>query len=249
MWIDLPKPTIIAHRGDSAYAPENTLSAFQQAAVKGADAVEFDVKLTSDRQVIVLHDQKVDRTTNGKGDIRALPFAAVKELDAGVQYPGKFPGEKIPSLEEVFETVGRKLFLNIELTNYSSPNDELVSKVTDLVNRHGLQGRVLFSSFFAHNLQKARRFLPEVPRGLLTMPGVLGIWGRTIGWRADFAALNPFRTDVNLRLVNQIHKAGKLINVWTVTVKPDIERMVDICVDGIITDDPALALNLAGRIV
>jgi glycerophosphoryl diester phosphodiesterase len=247
MWNDQLSPVVCAHRGDKAFAPENTLSAFRQAADKGADAIEFDVKLTSDGQVIVLHDQTVDRTTNGTGNIAKLPLVALLDLDAGIQFPGKFPGEKIPTLEQVFETVGKRLYMNVELTNYSTPNDLLVSKVADLVRKHGMQTRVLFSSFFSRNLHKARMLIPEVPCGLLTLPGLMGSWGRTFTWRGNYAALHPYMTDVDPGLVFRIHAAGKRVNVWTVTAEADIKRMIGLGVDGIITDDPALVLGILGR--
>jgi glycerophosphoryl diester phosphodiesterase len=247
MWTDLPGPVVVAHRGDKAHAPENTLSAFKMAADKGADAVEFDVKLTADGYVVVLHDQTVDRTTNGLGNVAKLPLAALQDLDAGVQFPGQFPGEKIPTLEDVFSSLGDRLYMNVELTNYSTPNDALVSKVVDLVKKHGMEKRVLFSSFFARNLQKANTLVPEVPRGLLTMSGLLGVWGRTFGWRGDYAALHPFMTDVNAGLMFRVHAAGKRINAWTVNTETDMKRMIGFGVDGIITDDPALALKIIGR--
>jgi glycerophosphoryl diester phosphodiesterase len=247
MWNDLPVPIVIGHRGDKLYAPENTLSSFKQAAEKGADAVEFDVKLTADQQVIVLHDPTVDRTTNGSGKVAKLSLEEIRRFDAGIQYPGKFPNEKIPTLEEVFETVGRRLFMNIELTNYSTPNDGLVTKVVELVKNHGMENRVLFSSFFPWNLQKAGTLLPETPCALLTMRGWKGYLGRSFGWRGGCAALNPFMTDVNAGLVFRVHTAGKRINAWTVTAEDDIKRMIGLGVDGIITGDPALTFRLLGR--
>jgi glycerophosphoryl diester phosphodiesterase len=247
MWNEIPSPIIIAHRGDKAFSPENTLSAFKQAASKGADAIEFDVKLTADGTVIILHDQTVDRTTNGTGNISKIPFSALRELDAGVQFPGKFVGERVPTLEEVFETVGKTLFMNIELTNYSTPNDALVEKVVDLVKKHRMQGRVFFSSFFTRNLNKARQLLPKVPGGLLTLPGYLGWWGRTFGWRGGYKALNPFITDTTARLVERVHAAAKQIIVWTVNMEKDINRMISLAVDGIITDDPGFVIHLSGR--
>jgi glycerophosphoryl diester phosphodiesterase len=247
MWTEMPSPTVVAHRGDKVHAPENTLSAFKLAAEKGADAVEFDVKLTTDGQVIVLHDPTVDRTTDGTGNVAQLPLAALRDLDAGAWFSGQFRGEKIPTLDEVFETVGKRIHMNVELTNYSTPRDALVPKVVELVKKHGLESRVLFSSFFVRNLRKARLLLPEVPRGLLTMSGLLGYWGRTFGWRGDYAALNPYLTDVNAGLVHRLHAAGKRLNVWTVNAEVDLKRMVGLGVDGIITDDPALALRLLGR--
>jgi len=247
MWNDLPVPIVIGHRGDKLYAPENTLSSFKQAAEKGADGVEFDVKLTADQQVIVLHDPTVDRTTNGSGKVAKLSLEEIRRFDAGIQYPGKFPNEKIPTLEEVFETVGRRLFMNIELTNYSTPNDGLVTKVVELVKNHGMENRVLFSSFFPWNLQKAGTLLPETPCALLTMRGWKGYLGRSFGWRGGCAALNPFMTDVNAGLVFRVHTAGKRINAWTVTAEDDIKRMIGLGVDGIITGDPALTFRLLGR--
>jgi len=195
----------------------------------------------------VLHDLSVNRTTNGTGNSSKMSLAALKDLDAAVQFPGQFPGERIPCLDEVFETVGKLIYMNIELTNYSTPNDALVLKVAELVKKYGMQRRVLFSSFFIHNLQRARLLLPETPRGLLTLPGILGFWGRIFGWRGDFAALNPHMTDVNAGLVNRVQAAGKRVNAWTVTLESDMKRMIALGVDGIITGDLSLTLRLLGR--
>jgi glycerophosphoryl diester phosphodiesterase len=223
MWIDLPRPIIIAHRGDKTHAPENTLAAFQIAAENGADAIEFDVKLTADGQVIALHDPTVDRTTNGTGSISHLPFAAVRELDAGAWFSEKFRGERIPTLDEILETVGKRLFINIELTNYATPFDNLVPRVVDSVKKHGLTNRTLFSSFFARNLQITRSLLPEVPRGILCMRGKLGSWGRKFTWRGDYFALHPYWTDVTPGLVNLVQAAGKRVHAWTVNPEEDLK--------------------------
>jgi glycerophosphoryl diester phosphodiesterase len=247
MWKDLSRPIVIAHRGDKVNAPENTLSAFKLAAEMGADAVEFDVKLTSDGQVVILHDQTVDRTTNGIGNIASLTLSAASKLEANVQFPGQFPGEKIPTLDDVFETVGRHLHMNVELTNYATPGDSLVFKVVEVIKKHGLQERVLFSSFLARNLRKASELLPVVPRGLLTISGLLGFWGRTLGWRGDYYALHPYLTDVNPGMIDRVHASGKRINVWTVNAENDMKNMIGLGVDGIITDNPAQALRLLGR--
>jgi glycerophosphoryl diester phosphodiesterase len=248
MWDDLPAPIVIGHRGDKLYSPENTLSSFTQAAEKGADAVEFDVKLTADRQVVVIHDQTVNRTTNGSGNISKLSLDAIRKFDAGIQFPGQFSKEKIPTLEEVFDTVGKRVLMNVELTNYATPADGLVPIVVDLVKKHGMENRVLFSSFFSWNLKLAGRLLPGTPRALLTMRGWKGYWGRSLGWRGDYMALNPFFTDINASMVNRLHASGKRVFAWTVTPEAGIQKMIRLGVDGIITGDPALTLHLLGRI-
>jgi glycerophosphoryl diester phosphodiesterase len=248
MWPDIPVPVVFAHRGDCAHAPENTLAAFTMAADKGAPAIEFDVKLSADGHVIVLHDQSLDRTTDGNGDVRNLPLAALRELDAGARFPGQFRGERIPTLEEVFETVGKRLYMNVELTNYATPLDRLVPKVVELVRRFGLEKRVLFSSFFPHNLLKAAKLLPDAPRGLLAWAGWMGWWGRAFGFRSDvYAALHPHMRDVSSGLVECVHAAGRRVHAWTVNAADDIKRLTSLGVDGLFTDDPALALELLGR--
>lgn len=247
MWTSIPRPIIIAHRGDKSHAPENTLAAFSLAAEKKADAIEFDVKLSADGQVVVLHDQTVDRTTNGKGNVSMLPLAAIKELDAGTWFSEQFRSERIPTLDEVFETVGKRVLMNVELTNYANPNDELVPRVAELVKKHALQNRILFSSFFSRNLRKARSLLPEVACGLLASSGILGLWARSFGWRGDFLALHPYLKEASPTLIRRVHAAGKRLHVWTVNSEEDLKRMIDLGVDAIFTDDPGLILHLLGR--
>jgi glycerophosphoryl diester phosphodiesterase len=247
MWTDISRPTVIAHRGDKTHAPENTLAAFKAAIENGADAVEFDVKLTADGQVIVLHDRTVNRTTNGKGYIYKLPSAAVRELDAGAWFSEDFRGERIPTLDEVFETIGKRLYIDIELSNYATPGDALVGKVVELIKKHNIQDQILFSSFFPFNLRKARSLLPKVPTGLLTMRGKKGFLGRSLGWRGNYYALHPYFTDVTPGLTKQVQAAGKRVYVWTVNAAEDQKRMISLGVDAIITDDPKLTLQLLGR--
>jgi len=248
MWFDLPCPMIIGHRGDSAHAPENTLSAFQAALLAGADAIEFDVKLTSDGRVVIIHDQSLERTTNGTGRVVEKSLGELRSLEAGAHFPGRHPGERIPTLDEVFDQFGRQLFMNIELTNYLTPQDGLVAAVIELVRRFKMEDRILFSSFLPWNLSIARRALPNIPCGLLTMRGWMGAWGRKIGWRAKtYAALHPFYTDVDEGMVERVHAAGKRFNVWTVNAEEDLRRMIGYGVDGLITDDPALAGRLTHR--
>lgn len=250
MFTKLPQPVIFAHRGASAHAPENTLAAFKLALDQGAPAIEFDVKLSSDGQAVVIHDQTVDRTTDGSGNVAGLPLAALREFDAGSWFAageGRFRGEKIPTLDEVFETVGHTLFMNIELTNYATPLDGLVPAVVKLVEKHGLEEQVLFSSFFPHNLMNAARLLPSAPRGQLIWPGWAGTWQRIWGGLIDIQAEHSWKDDITTHTVKSAHRRGRRVHVWTVNLATDLRRLLACGVDGVFTDDPLVALEILGH--
>lgn len=236
-----PTPIVFAHRGASAHAPENTLASFELAARQGAPAIEFDVKLSSDRQVVIIHDQTLDRTTNGAGSVTSKPLAALRELDAGSWFSPEFHGEKIPTLDEVFEAVGKKVLINVELTNYATPFDGLVYEVAALIKKHGLQERIIFSSFFFTNLVIAGRLLPEVSRGQLILEGSAGWWQRAAAGWMSLNAEHPYLTDVNAELVKKLHARGRRVHVWTVNDPEDMRRLRALGVDGIFTDDPIVA--------
>ncbi len=239
---ELNRPTIFAHRGACAHAPENTLASFNLAVEHGADAIELDAKLSSDGQIIVHHDQTVNRTTDGKGRVAELPLAALRELDAGSFFAPEFQGEKIPLLEEVLDGVGRKLFVNIELTNYATPNDGLAEKVVELVKRMKLQERVLFSSFYPGNLQTTAHLLPNVPVGLLAEPSIKGWLARSpITLKISPRAIHPYLIDATARMIRREHARGRRVHVWTVNSPADMRRLFAADVDGIFTDDPRLA--------
>lgn len=238
-------PAFFAHRGASAYAPENTLAAFALAAQQGAPAIELDAKLTADRQVIVFHDLTLKRTTNGFGWLRGRSLAELRELDAGSWFSSAHHKEKIPLLSEVFETVGERLIINIELTNYASLNDGLVYEVVELIKKHGLQDRVFFSSFAPGNLALAARLLPDVPRGQLSYPGWLGLWQRWNARRAPgLASEQPYWRDITPRLVADVHARGRRVYTWTVNQPEEMRRFWQMGVDSIFTDDPPRALEI-----
>jgi len=247
MLTSLPQPVIFAHRGASAHAPENTLAAFELALSQGADGIELDVKLSADGSVVVIHDATVDRTTSEHGKVKDLSLADLRSLDAGSFFSNKFNAEKIPLLEEVFDLFGKRLFTNVELTNYNTPRDHLVESVCMLAKKFNLQKRVMFSSFYATNLSKARSYLPEVPCGLLAYPGLPGAWGRSFGFAfGKYAALHPYLSDVTPQQVQRAHRLKSRVHVWTVNAEADMRRLFTWGVDGIFTDDPQLAVRVRG---
>jgi glycerophosphoryl diester phosphodiesterase len=243
-----PRPILLAHRGDLAHAPENTLPAFQQAIQKGADGVELDAKLTADGHVVVIHDSTVDRTTDGKGRVSSLTLEAIRKLDSGKWFNEKFSGTKVPLLEEVFETIGREKLINIELKNYSTPFNGLVLKVCELIKRHNNHRQIILSSFYSSNLKIAAQALPEVSRALLAMPGPAGLWARSFGFMfGDFQALHPHISNTTREQVQRAHRLKRRVHVWTVNTPEEITRLRDWDFDGIITDDPQMAVRALGR--
>ena len=242
MYSDLPKPTIFAHRGSSAYAPENTLAAFNLAVRQNADAIEFDAKLSADGHVVVIHDQTVDRTTDGQGKVSEMNLVDLKQLDAGSKFDTSFAGEQIPTLEEVFESVLGKIFINIELTNYASLRNDLPEKAVKIVRSFNAENQVLFSSFNPIALRKIRKIMPSAPLGLLAFPGFAGTWARSrLGRWVPYQALQPEVKDVTNDLIQEQHYNGRKVNTYTVN---DSDQMLDLFkmgIDGIFTDDPPLA--------
>jgi glycerophosphoryl diester phosphodiesterase len=241
----LSQPVIFAHRGASAHAPENTIAAFELGIAQQADAIELDVKLSADGHVIVIHDGTVDRTTNGKGKVHDMTLAQLKALDAGSFFSPKFAGEKIPTLDEVFEAVGRRTFINVELKNYTTRREDLVQTVCMLVKKHQMQKRVIFSSFFPNALSKAHSYLPDVPRGLLALNGLLGVWARSFGFNfGKYDALHPNLQDFTQQEVTRVHRLKRRVHVYTVNKEEDMRRLFKWGVDGIFTDDPQLAVKV-----
>jgi len=237
-----PSPMIFAHRGASAYSPENTIPAFILASEQGADGIELDVKLTADGEVVVLHDQTVDRTTNGQGDLRSFTINQLKKLIIKSQFSNEFEHTQIPTLREVFETVNEKLFINIELTNYVSPQDDLVVRVVSLVRQSGLQERVLFSSFNPFTLHKAKSLCPEIPTGLLMMPRAsFWIAQQIVAPLLHCDAVHPFHTDASKPMIVLAHDHALRVHVWTVNRESEMLRLRQDAADAIFTDDPLLA--------
>lgn len=242
------RPMVFAHRGACKYAPENTLASFELAVEQGADAIELDVKLSADDEVMVIHDQTVERTTEGTGKVNRLSLRELKELDAGSHFGTGFKGEKIPTLDEVFESVGKSIFINVELTNYSSRQDDLIPLTAAIVKRHGLQKTLLFSSFAPINLRRMKVLLPEVPVGLLALDGILGTVNRSkVYQKLSPGIIHPNLKDVNAGLMARERRRSRRVHVWTVNEESDLRRMNELGVDGVFTDDPLTALRVLER--
>jgi glycerophosphoryl diester phosphodiesterase len=250
MFTTLPRPAILAHRGASAYAPENTLAAFKLALEQSADGVELDAMLCADGDVVVIHDNRVDRTTDGSGTVAEMTLAELRQLDAGSWFSDEFKGERLPTLAEVFEAVGNVTIINVELKNYASLWDNLPNKAVELVRAHGLTKRVFFSSFNPIALIKSQRSAPEIPAGLLAMPGRSGALARSyLGRLIPHQALHPEFTDVTPQMIARAHRSGRLVNTYTVDEAEDMRRLFEWGIDSIITDNPRLGVQVRAEVI
>ena len=238
LWKDLPRPLVIAHRGASHDAPENTLAAFRLAVRQHADAVELDAKLSRDGRIVVMHDSTVDRTTNGYGAVRKTNWETLHALNAGGRAGD--PETGIPLLEEVLQAVAPEVLVNIELTNYAAPLDALPVKVADLITALGVEKRVWVSSFNPLTLLRFTRRLPQVPAGFLVDARRPWLY-RLFRPGVPHVLVEPPLAAVTPEAVQRWHGEGKTVAVYTVNDAADMARLFAWGVDGIYTDRPRLA--------
>ncbi len=230
---------ILGHRGAAAEAPQNTVAAFRRAMQVGADGVELDVQLSRDGQVVVIHDDTVDSVTGVSGRVAAMTLAELQALDAGRLFDAEFAGERIPTLDQALEAVGPEGIVNIELKGEGLLGDGLEREVARSVHAHRMEGRVIISSFNHLRLWRMRRLDPLLPRAMLHWPGGPA-YERNL-WLLPLAqpdALHPDASMVNPAYMARARRWGVRVNVWTVDDPAGAQRLLDLGVDGIITNDP-----------
>ncbi|MHC6181513.1 glycerophosphodiester phosphodiesterase [Clostridium sp. JNZ X4-2] len=221
----------IAHRGFSGLYPENTMLSFKKAAEAGADGIETDLHVTKDGIIVICHDETIDRTTDGSGFIKNYTYEEIRKFSAG-------EGEKIPSLDELLSYVkDRDLFLNLELKNDIIYYDNLEKNTIDKIYEYGLKENIIISSFNHQSMQKVKHYDSSIKTGLL--------YGSAIYKPEEYAkkmgadALHPlFSLVMDAKIVQNIKKSGILINTYTVNRRNDMKKLIDLGVDGIITNYP-----------
>lgn len=236
-------PLVIAHRGASLIAPENTMAAFRLAEEIGADGIEFDVKLSRDGVAVVHHDTSLGRTTDGTGRIKDIHSTELFRLDAGVKFNVQFSGETIPSLKRVLVEFQDQILLNLELTNYNSPFDRLPQIVVSELAQEKLEENILISSFNPIALRKIRILNPDLRTALL-VGELTPVWVRHLLQRLiRYNDFHPHFNFVNQKMVQRLHHAGKRVNAWTVNDYSHMIKLMSIGVDAIITDDVPNAIR------
>jgi len=240
------KPLVLAHRGASAYAPENTLAAFNLVFEMGADGIELDVTLTKDGVPVVIHDDTVDRTTNGHGAVKAMTLEEIKQLDASYKFE-KYRGEKIPTLAEVLRAVGKRGIVNIELKSTTLKTDGVEAATLAVIQDTGTLDNVIISSFNPFALQRMFALEPRLPRGLLYAPD-LPLYLRRAWLRplARATAMHPHCSMIDAKFVAWAKGKGLKINTWTTDDPAEMKRLCDLGVDAIITNKPDILRQVVG---
>ena len=231
---------IFAHRGFSSQYPENTMTAFRKALEAGADGILCNARMTLDGKIVVMHDQTVDRTTNGKGKVRDLTFAEILGLDAGIKKGVIFENERIPVLEQVFDELGGKFLLNVEICNYEEGDNRMFANQTvELIEKYKLVDSVIVSSFRFNNLVYVKDKNPNISCALLAKQGLMGVFARNLlNHSVSVDALHPFYTDATPGLIRREQQCGRKVRAWTVNDPKDIGHLNEIGIDAIFTDDP-----------
>lgn len=235
-------PTVMAHRGLSADAPENTLYAFSDAILVGADFIELDVQQTRDGVLVVMHDSNLKRTTSVNKDIWDVDYADIQNLDAGSWFDPAYANARIPTLEETLQFVDKRAKLNIEIKPTKHGSDTLEQDVAELITRYQYTDACYVTSFSYGSLKKVKEANPEIRTGYLMSVA----YGQFYSLKyADAFSLN--KVFVTSQVVNAAHQQGKQIFAWTVNGMSEVRSLCNLHVDSIITDDPVMVQNVISR--
>ncbi len=230
---------IWAHRGaggwDTQYAPENTMPAFEKAVEMGADGIELDVQFSRDGEIVICHDETIDRTSDGEGAVRAYTLAELKAFNFCSVHP-EFGFVEIPTLQEFLDFMGKYDFqLNIELKTGVYDYPGLEAATAEMVRGYGLADRVLYSSFSIGSLRKLRAADRTAKIAILCSSDfVLPEDIRAL----DASAIHPWEQIVTAERVKKWHDWGLTVNTWTVDNRDRMKQLIALGVDGIITDCP-----------
>ncbi|WRP05204.1 glycerophosphodiester phosphodiesterase [Rossellomorea aquimaris] len=238
---------IFAHRGSAGTHPENTMDAFYEAERVGADGIELDVQLTKDGEIVVIHDETVDRTTNGKGFVKDYTLKEIQKLQANFKFKSKlFKKNRVPSLREVFQWLkGNDMLCNIELKNSIMDYQGLEEKVIGLIREFGFEDRIIISSFNHYSIVACYRLEPAVEIAPLYSSGLYMPWIYAQSIRAK--AIHPNLKAAPDEIIVEAMKNGIAVRPYTVNKIDQMVRLLSIDCSGIVTDFPDRALKLRNQ--
>ena len=240
----LPFPLIIAHRGDGANAPENTIKAFRSAYELGADGIELDVRLTADDQLVVFHDWKLHRASNGKGLVNHATLEEMRALDVGSWFGPQFRGETAPTLDEVFESLPPGFLINVEMKAVIKGMRLIAHRVAEVVRRHGRWASTLVASFNPISLWELRKIEPRISRGYIwSRRHPFPIRSRCFSPLVQAHWYDPANDSYNPGLMRSMRARGTRTLAWDRDFGGDLEKMASVRLDAAVTDHLELLLS------
>ncbi len=237
--------TVIAHRGFAAEAPENTLAAFRRAIAAGSDVLELDIHLSKDRELVVIHDRTLERTTNGQGRVSDFTLKELKRLDAGIWRGPQFSGERIPSLREVLDLTQGRVGINVEIKDPPHglyPIEEIAERALQEVKKENMLDTTLFSSFHPQALERIQTLELGARVALLCDKNWNLLQEVTAG--KSWPVLNLRKDFLTREKIARIHQEGMEVNVYTVDAEEEIEQLIPWEIDGIITNHPGRLIKI-----
>lgn len=243
---DLPPFFLIGHRGYAARFPENTTLGFCEAVKADAIMIELDVCLSSDRIPVVVHDDTLDRTTHGTGLVSESTLARIKTLDAGSWFDPKFKGLRIPTLDEVFQEVGGKCLINVEIKGSAYEEkkqpDSIETQVTSLITKHGLLDQTLISSFHPEILERISEMESSYSLAVLTNKRSFTPELAAFCYKIKAFSWNPDHSTLIKDQVQSAHNAGLKVMPYTVNDPARTQELKNMGVDALFTDDPGYSV-------
>ncbi|ACL70066.1 glycerophosphodiester phosphodiesterase [Halothermothrix orenii] len=236
---------IIGHRGAAGLAPENTQISFEMASQSGIDGVEFDVQMTKDKKLVVIHDHDVKRITKEDGLVKDFTLTEIKKLDAGGYFSPEYKGQQILTLEETLDLVKDFNIINLEIKNGPVIYPEIEEKVIYVIKQFKLEDKIIISSFNHYTLNKIKQIEPDIKTGVLYMAGLYQPWeyiNKIKAWSA-----HPYFAGVRPEIVRGCQKKGVNVIVFGVNDDHVIEKLIKMGVDGIITDFPDRAKDIRDK--
>ncbi|WP_243355669.1 glycerophosphodiester phosphodiesterase [Bacillus litorisediminis] len=240
----MSKTLIFAHRGSKGTHPENTLAAFQKAIELGVDGIELDVHVTKDGELVVIHDETVDRTTNGTGRICDLTLAEIKQFDAGSWFSPNFADEKIPALTEVLQLLkSTDILINIEIKSDIIAYENIEEKVLAAIKNSGLnESQFIISSFNHYSVARFKKLAPQIETAILFMEILLDPWEYAANMGAS--ALHVYEPVAFTEMSKCAMKHGFPVRVFTVNSHEHMRALMDLQLSAIFTDFPEDALRI-----
>jgi glycerophosphoryl diester phosphodiesterase len=230
------KVLVVSHRGAMGHAPENTMASFRKGYELKADMIELDIQMSKDRELVVIHDGDVSRTTGGKGHIRDMTMEDIRSLEAGSHFSSAFKGEKIPILREVLSWAKDKIPLAIEIKGDPQPAEGIEERLVTLLQEYNMINRVMVISFHHASLKRLKEMEPSVATGIIYYAALVDTVAVARAAKAD--SIHPGWKFCTASMIEKVHRAGLAVYAWAANDEEEMKHLIKMGIDAIGTNYP-----------